>query len=581
MPGREDLIQKNAVKAAKASAVANTPQPQEREGKSATSSMGGPRSLFGGNIDVYSALDKIEFQKGLGDGSLRGNIAYIRLWKRGSTQQSSASQQTVQPPQSDSQEILKENLEAAIENRDSVANGYNEETGKYSYDPYGNVDNPIEVAEANIQIAENQLNKERQRAIASQTPTASAAPSTTITTAPKAPKASATTAVSKGGVKSANPNGLLNIAKKVGGALIGLPQGKPEYSGKLNDKSTSAMAPEAMWQFLFNPSELELEVGPEFKNAEVWGVSDKGNSGQPLHWSHNKNAQLKFNSVLLNGYVFGRKVEALEQGLIELFMARDGEGQHGPHVLEFVWGKRVFGPCVMKNINIKEKMWDEGEVVNAEVSFTLEQVPEWTINDGFVDVARPGRQPLITNPVPGAAGAATPATPAGAATPNANSGPGNSSSQKPTTVAKQGDFVGCKALQELKINATEFNPFPGNYYTTPPSIAAIIAGAPSNDKIYRSNFPTNYKSYNSYVAKGNGLGVSTSSKCSPAFIQNEYNRLTKNSSDSLKQTADKQLASSMNTCAAELGTKAGGFFDQRGCGRFFVKPNNPAPNERL
>jgi hypothetical protein len=50
---------------------------------------------------------------------------------------------------------------------------------------------------------------------------------------------------------------------------------------------------------------------------------------------------------------------------------------------------------VIKNINVKEKMWDEGEVVNAELSFTLEQIPEWTINDGaYVDVARPGRRPL-------------------------------------------------------------------------------------------------------------------------------------------------------------------------------------------
>jgi hypothetical protein len=216
--------------------------------------------------------------------------------------------------------------------------------------------------------------------------------------------------------------------------LVGLPQGKPEYSGGATgggSEASSAPAGEKMWQFLFNPSELELEVGPEFKNAEVWGVSDKGNSGQPLHWSHNKNAQLKFNSVLLNGFVFGRKVEVLEQGLIELFMARDGEGQHGPHVLEFVWGKRVFGPCVIKNVNIKEKMWDEGEVVNAEVSFTLEQVPEWTINDGFVDVARPGRQQLAANPVPGAAGAAGAAGAPGAGGDPAGPGGGGAPDQKP------------------------------------------------------------------------------------------------------------------------------------------------------
>lgn len=217
--------------------------------------------------------------------------------------------------------------------------------------------------------------------------------------------------------------------------MLGIAAGKPSYSGGANGNSaTSTPSGEMMWQFLFNPSELELEVGPEFKNAETWGVSDKGNSGQPLHWSHNKNALLKFNSVLLNGFVFGRKVEALEQGLIELFMARDGDGQHGPHVLEFVWGKRVFGPCVIKNVNIKEKMWDEGEVVNAEVSFTLEQVPEWTINDGFVDVARPGRLGTIGDPTTTGSSATSPAAAAAGANSGNNPPPGGGAgapSQKP------------------------------------------------------------------------------------------------------------------------------------------------------
>jgi hypothetical protein len=201
-----------------------------------------------------------------------------------------------------------------------------------------------------------------------------------------------------------------------------------------------------MWQFLFNPSELELDVGPEFKSSETWGVSDKGNSGQPLHWSHNTNAQLKFNSVLLNGYVFGRKVEALEQGLVELFMARDGQGQHGPYILEFVWGKRVFGPCVIRNVNIKEKMWDEGEVVNAELSFTLEQVPEWTINDGFVDVARPGRLAVEGDPTKTSTSTTTtPTTTTGQDKPNP--GGGGQPGQKPPVPAQSADFTKCKRIQ--------------------------------------------------------------------------------------------------------------------------------------
>ena len=573
MPGREDLIKENN---ARAYAAANTPQPQESVGKSVSSSIGGPRSLLGGNLDVFSALDKVEFQGSLGDGSLRGTVAYIRMWKRGgSAQQAASTRQTVEPPESDTLQILQEDLEAAIGNRDNVSNGFNPATGEYSYNPYGDVDNPIEVAEANIQIAENRLSEEKQKAISTQTPTSSKVASTTATAVPQSTKTATPSTPSVGAVKSANPSGFLNTLVNRGKALVGLPQEKPEYSGKTagsNSNTTGTALGEMMWQFLFNPSELELDVGPEFKDAETWGVSDKGNSGKPLHWSHNKNAQLKFNSVLLNGFVFGRKVEALEQGLIELFMAREGEGQHGPHVLEFVWGKRVFGPCVIRNVNIKEKMWDEGEVVNAEVSFTLEQVPEWTINDGFVDVARPGRQPLAANPVAGAT--VTSATAPGA-TPAAGVG---KSDQKAATAPQSEDFVGCKNLQQLKLNAIAFNPSPGFYPQIRDSLFSdSFAIGESNRRPYQSNFARNINSYIAFVTKGTNLGVSSSSKCEPSLISREYARLIKNSNDSLREIADKQMASFMNSCAAELGNKASNFYDQKNCKRFAdpEKPNQP------
>lgn len=157
---------------------------------------------------------------------------------------------------------------------------------------------------------------------------------------------------------------------------------------------------EAVWTFLFNPEELQLSSGPDFNRAETWGVSDPANSGQPLSWRSNKNRKLTFGKVLLHGYSFGKRVDSLERGLQELFTARDGEnGADGPPVLEFVWGKRVFGPCVIQNVQVREKAWDNGLLVNAEVSFELEQVPEWTINDGFVDVLRPGRQSTVNDPL--------------------------------------------------------------------------------------------------------------------------------------------------------------------------------------
>lgn len=161
---------------------------------------------------------------------------------------------------------------------------------------------------------------------------------------------------------------------------------------KWNDANLSGASgtPEGMWQFMFNPGELSLSVGPQFASSETWGVSDEPNAGQPLHWTNHKNAELRFSKVLLNGYIFKKSVESLEQGIIELFMKTPtNDATHGPRVLEFVWGKRCFGPCVIKDIQITEKMWDNGLLVNAEVSFTLVRVPEWTINDGQVSAYDP------------------------------------------------------------------------------------------------------------------------------------------------------------------------------------------------
>ena len=481
MPGRDELIQQNI---ARASAAAAAPQPQESQGQSSLSGGAAPRSFFGGNFEVYSALDRVEFQGGAGDFSMRGNVAYIRLWKRGGSVQQTSVAAPTQDIEVDYSDAISKDLDErlGVERENLGENQVVEYTpGQSSYaiitgdvarDDDGNIVGGGTIETTFLPPPDIQ----KQKALSSQTPTSSTNTSNNAVAIPPTTLASSASSLNPavGSVKSANPNGFVNAIGAVGRALIGLPQTSPSYSGGANaSKSPATQAPsgEMMWQFLFNPSELELEVGPEFKNSETWGVSDKSNSGQPMHWSHNKNAQLKFNSVLLNGYVFGRKVEVLEQGLIELFMARDGDGQHGPHVLEFVWGKRVFGPCVIKNINIKEKMWDEGEVVNAEVSFTLEQVPEWTINDGFVDVARPGRLATIGDPTqPGSA--ADGAT--GAAGPGGAPGGGGAPDQKPPqkqdpttggsayrTCQKAYEFVEVFSQVEISGNSAKAN-FRGN-----------------------------------------------------------------------------------------------------------------------
>lgn len=448
MPGRDELLQQNI---ARAQSKAASPQPQESVGKAPTTAIGagGPRSFFGGNYEVYSALESIQFQGALGDASMRGNIAYIRVWKRGGTAaQTNSSAATQDPGNGDALTVLGDAVEQeygpereglpddAVVIYDTDTLSYSVESGDLTRDEDGNITNGF-VQSSFLPTP----NPQRQQALGAQTPTTSGVQSSsTQIVAPVAPSTTGTalsTGLQQGvgQVRSANPNGFTNALLNFGRSFIG--GGGGGGSGQANAPKVKEGAVPAsgdmMWQFLFNPSELQLEAGPEFKGAEVWGVSDKANSGQPLHWSHNKNASLKFNSVLLNGFVFGRKVEALEQGLLELFMSREGEGQYGPHVLEFVWGKRSFGPCVIKNIDVKEKMWDEGEVVNAELSFTLEQIPEWTINDGaYVDVARPGRQPLANDPIE-SNNADNPSGTAAPSTESPNPGPAQSPAQKPSS----------------------------------------------------------------------------------------------------------------------------------------------------
>jgi hypothetical protein len=458
MPGREDLIKQNTARSETRARVENAGEQASEGGEKPTYSshrslLGANLDVASALTSIEFAL------KGpLGDGALRNSVAYIRYWSRaGSKATAEAATQTVDATQLDPGTDPQSELNRAITERygveregaqiieytdDFSAAVVTENNGTATYistevldAPGGagrvvqtNVDSNTLVIDDDGNILEGfretrfakyneQLSvdateqKERQSALSSQIPKTKDSGNTQSTivanSSQKAdtqtkPEGSNYRTSGVGQLKPANPNGFVNTISRIGRSVLGLPPGQTGYQGAAGSAqggkaplAKSGTLSKGMWQFLFNPSELEIEAGPEFKVAETWGVSDKANSGQPLNWSHNKNTQLKFNSVLLNGYVFGRKVEELEQGIFELFMARDGGGQAGPPILEFVWGKRVFGPCVIKDISIKEKMWDEGMVVNAELSFVLEQIPEWTINDGYVDVARPGKIPMV------------------------------------------------------------------------------------------------------------------------------------------------------------------------------------------
>lgn len=220
--------------------------------------------------------------------------------------------------------------------------------------------------------------------------------------------------VPTGPIYVGNENGIINQVVSGAsslGALFGvnIPRGltttvKPDRQPNTPKNVNLKAAPkrtDGAWQFLFNPSELGLTASPEYSKSETWGVMDAKEAGSPLQFNRMKNPQLKFNNIKLNGYVFGKQVEDLEQGIFKLMMTAGGADNGalaGPQVLEFVWGKKTFGPCVIKDISITEKMWDNGLLVNADLNFILEKIPEWTVNDGQVSVYAPGTQGTQTAP---------------------------------------------------------------------------------------------------------------------------------------------------------------------------------------
>ncbi len=393
---REDLIQGNIKRAqeaqnrAKAAKVAvNTPVTKFQEEvptflkENNRAFQSDHQSLLGANYSILRTLESINFVDG-NDGGMYNSVAYIELWSskdRTETKSISSEGAVVEPPSSYG--FLSLNLPDDSLNFAKTLGGL-PDFSAYTTQPNTPTSDSLRVQEAlSPLIPSTEL------------------PSATIPRILTAASVDLTSSENpqnkvSGPIKPGNPGGVVSGATRdsldntlgYGGNSTSTSRG----TGTIPQDSCSALG---IWQFLFNPEEIDWEGGPEYGEAETWGVMDGDNSGKPLFWKNMKNQRLTFSKVLLNGYVFGKRVELLEYGLKQLFMREDGNNSDGPPVLKLIWGQRTFGPCVLKDLRIKEKNWDDGILVNAEVSFTLEKIPEWIINDGYVDVARPSKQSII------------------------------------------------------------------------------------------------------------------------------------------------------------------------------------------
>ena len=350
---------------------------------------------------------------------------------------------------------------------------------------------------------------------------------------------------------------------------INLQSKSPKSGGGFDNPGfgTPAISPPEAWQFLFNPSQISLSAGPNFKPTETWGVGDEPNAGKPLHWTSYKNPELKFSKVLLNGYVFGRQVEELEQGLIELFMKNPtNDAKHGPRVLEFVWGKKTFGPCVIKDVKVNQKMWDEGLLVNAEVDFILERVPEWTINDGQVSTYDPSAQNTIIKPAPN----------------STSTSPAPDSSDKPQPVPppnfnQQSDYQQCTQL--------------GETIRTGKGVVAKLRERETTSFL-KSVVSDTIATYLNFLNKAGSSASNTGGtlrynykKCSPesmAQLRSEHNLAIPGGDlrTNEQKNRHKSDLNKVTQCAFDVQTSLEALYTGTKCNNFEKKPTNPTYNPK-
>jgi hypothetical protein len=374
------------------------------------------------------------------------------------------------------------------------------------------------------------------------------------------------------------PRGLTTVVR---------PDTQSSESKSLTIKNGSSAEVDGVWQFLFNPSELELVAGPEYNKSETWGVMDNANAGAPKSFQAIRNPELKFSGVKLNGYVFGKKVEDLEQGLFELFMTPGGGDNgtsNGPQVLEFVWGKRTFGPCIIKDVRVTEKMWDDGLLVSADVNFTLEKVPEWTINDGQVSVYtpfEPGTQPTQVNPEE-----------------KAEELPDEEEKTEPPEQKEEdtfGTFQQCKNIQsDIDVAFQLSRTISSNSYDQGSNFYGGAGAFSFSPGGYNPTFPANLNTYNSALSKYKSnsfyspyINSSLAPKCSkPNFYiktngyDNSYRVIggEDNATDAHKKEIDKKYNAQLVECANQLSRLDGPLeaaYRNLKCNNYHTDPSNP------
>lgn len=125
-----------------------------------------------------------------------------------------------------------------------------------------------------------------------------------------------------------------------------------------------------VFTFLVNPQALEFRRRAVYSDAVTAATSIPAQQ-----YYHTTGRELQISNLLMETWFLRRSLRPILERLQWLLVPDIPNESLAPKVLSFVWGSQTFGPCVLTDINWKEKSWLNGEPATIELSMSLLEIP--------------------------------------------------------------------------------------------------------------------------------------------------------------------------------------------------------------
>jgi hypothetical protein len=156
----------------------------------------------------------------------------------------------------------------------------------------------------------------------------------------------------------------------------------------LKQYTTSASETGLVFRFQFAPQDISYQRTAQLQSDPTWGTNV-----QPKHFTMTSGKKINLGNIMLDGMTIGNTVTNSIKAL-EILMSINEKApiaQVSPYCYKLIIGDRTLSdpftnrhlPFVITSLQVKEEAYTpQGEVLHANVSLTLEEIPFYQVNDG-------------------------------------------------------------------------------------------------------------------------------------------------------------------------------------------------------